>query len=689
MPNRTGPTLLGSLCLAALLGAAGGALVGALEALGIALGDGVRYTRWAARIPPVAAAAYAALGAGLALPCAVLARLLGGRPNHRAAPDWVAAGLGTTLALAAFALVRSLPNPALLPAAVAGTLLFGSLRELLAWWPAPTRIATWTAAAGLALAACVGAAHTHDHAGPGSLIALVLAALGALGALHALASGLRTGRSATLSAVAALALPLVGLGLQAGSGHPTASGNGARAADAHSILHVSIDTLRPERLGCYGNGSARTPTIDRLAAEGVLFEHAVAQSNTTGPSHTTQLTGLYPAEHGALSNMRPISSDVPTVVDLLGERYDAAAFVSGFTLADGACGLAPRFDYYDDNHLAWQWLPQAAEQVEVLNRIVFRLALRAGTHVTRSDRPAGWTTDAALDWLASRESEAPFYLFLHFYDPHVPYEPPAEFAPAGVDPDTYKWYRMGSGRREELVADSAQRATMLALYDGEIAYADAQLGRVIEALERSGELERTIVVMTSDHGEGLGAHDYYYDHGTYLYDEELRVPLLLRLPGARHAGTRVAGQTRLLDLTPTLLELSGVTPEERLSGDSLVPLFTSPSASDRPTFARAEMAGDVSNVSLLGRRLALRSDRFKLIWTSTHWLDTRRIPERFELYDLAADPDELRDLYGTRAAEAAPLVDQLRQWNQATEALVTTGSIGEELLEHMRALGYL
>lgn len=670
---------LAGLVRALALASAGGAAIGALEALGILATESVRYGHWGARISLAAALSCALVAMALAVPSYALARLLGGRPSHRAAPPSMAAGLGAILALTAFTLVSSLSNPALVVAALAGTLLCLALRELLAWWPWIGHARTWSTLAALALAACGAWSVRLGTNGFGSL-GLVLSLVGCLAAAAALAR--RSGSLALLG----LALPAAGLLSSSVTGYARTTTD---TTPGPSVLHVSIDTLRPDRLGCYGNTNARTPHIDRLAAEGVLFEETVAQANTTGPSHTTQLTGLYPAEHGALANMVRISGNVPTLPELLAERgYGTGAFVSGFTLTEAACGLASRFAYYDDNHLAWQWLPQAAEEVEALNRIVFRLVARRGVWMTRSDRPAEWTADAAIDWLRSFSPGEPFYLFLHFYDPHVPYEPPPPYAPEPARLREFDWYRLDSPEREALVADPAAREHMLALYDGEIAYADAQLGRVLSWLESSGRLDDTLVVLTSDHGEGLGSHGYWYDHGTFLYDEELRVPLVLRLPGAAHSGTRVPGQTRLLDLAPTVLELCGAEAPE-LSGQSLTPLLDGSPATDRPSFARAEMSGDVSSFSLVGRRLALRSDGLKLLWTSPHWLDTERIPERHEFYDLRRDPDELRDLFPSAPQAALPLVEELRQWNEATSQLVETGSISPELLEHMRALGYL
>jgi arylsulfatase A-like enzyme len=665
---------------AALLAALGGVVIGALESLGLLTGVGVRYARWAAVVPAVAAGGYALLGLGLAVPTALAAHFLSGRPSHRAAAPSVCAGLGTSAALALYVLVR-LPNPALLPAALSGMLFFHALRELLGWWPLAGRVGTWWALGSLGLAAnALFVARSAPEAGA---VALVVAGAGVLacGALL-----LDKGRIA--SGAASLVLPLVALALLAGSPRPAV--RSAAGTGGPNVLHISIDTLRADHLGCYGYEPARTPTLDRLAAEGVRFEETTAQANTTGPSHTTQLTGLFPTEHGATSNGLPLSHDVRTLPEILAAHgWETGAFVSGFTLVDEACGLAPRFGWYEDNLLAWQWMPQVCENLAVVNRLAFRLAARRGTWVTRSDRPAGDAVDAALAWLDERGEGVPTYTFLHFYDPHAPYEPPADFAPRGVDASEFDWYALGSERREEIVADGELRRQMVALYDAEIAYTDAQVARV---LERFGTLDDTLVIVTSDHGEGLGSHGYYYDHGTFLFDEELHVPLIVRLPGGEHAGATDSGQTRLLDLAPTVLDALGIETDEPMSGTSLLPLLDGPRPEARPSFAIAEMGGDVSGFAIDGRRLALRAEGFKLIWTSLHWQDTTRIEPRLEYYDLAADPDEQRDLLQDGVEPAPPfasLREQLDAWRAATRELRRAGELSQGVVEHLRRLGYL
>ncbi len=625
---------------ASAFAALAGAALGALEALRWLVLDPPRYAAWAARLVLLAIGGNALLAALLALPCALLAWLLWRPAEHRAAAASACAGLGVALGLAAWLGPLGPGLGALLAAALCATLVCLALRELLAWWPSPSRRKPW---AWLLAVACI--------------------------------------------ALSAQLARLVG----------SAPGTGAPGTST-SVLLVSIDTLRADHLGCYGSEDARTPVADRLAAEGVQFQDATAQANTTGPSHATMLTGLHPFEHGALENGVPLWPRVPTLSDALGEHgYRTAAFVSGFTLVDQACGLAGRFERYDDDLLAWSALAPGCERLR-LGQAAIEIAERAGVRVLRGDRPAVETVDRALDWLERRSADQPFFLFVHLYDPHAPYEPPREFAelhdPGYRAERSFDWYGLDSAERRALVADGRARAHMEALYRAEISYADAQLGRLIAALERSGELDRTLVVLTSDHGEGLGSHGYHFDHGTFLYDEELSVPLILRWPGRLPAGGRVGAQARLLDLAPTILDLLDLEPLLTCTGSSLLPLVgPSPElGSPRPSFALAELSGDVSGFALEGRRLSLRAGGRKLIWTSEHWLDTQRIPQRLEAYDLESDPGELEDLLARQPPALAPgfepLEAQLESLRAASQDVRAGAEPSPDVLKRLRGLGY-
>jgi arylsulfatase A-like enzyme len=670
-----------TLARAATLAAVGGGAVGLAESAKVLASADARYVQWACKLIAIGGGGYALVAAALALPCAGFALALQGRPQHRAAPASACAGLGAIAAVAAFALSARLGAWALLPIALATTSLALALRELLAWWPFVARLSTWwgllgaSASAGIALAA-----HHWAHGAP-KWIALVLAAVGLAVAASALV-GRHVPHAASFGLIALIVL--------AAGSHPERRIPEVSSAGRRDVLLVTVDTLRADHLGCYGDGAARTPVIDGLAREGVLFEDATAQANTTGPSHATILTGLHPAEHGALSNGVRISHRARTLADVLARTHSTAAFVSGFTLDDQACALAARFDWYDDQLLAWPWLPRIAERLHLVHALLDALE-RRGWDIRRPDRPAGETVDAALAWLGSRGDE-PLFTWVHLYDPHAPYAPPPEFRELHGAPAAESWYELSTEEREELVADPAHVARTKALYSAEISYADAQIGRLLDALRASGRFERTLIVLTSDHGEGLGAHGYWFDHGSYLYDEELHVPLILRFPGAEHAGRRVPAQVRLLDVAPTVLDALGLQGLQETRGSSLIPLASGlPDPSERGSFALSDVSGDVSGFPIEGRRLSLRTRGHKLIWSSAHWLDTTRVPEREEYYDLARDPGELDDLKVGDQLPAAPYDDlqrALEDWRAATGALRPDQELSDEVLERLRKLGY-
>ncbi len=665
-------------------GALACAAIGLFESAKVLLAHDARYVQWGALLVTLHAGGYAALGAALGLLGALFARVVFGRPSHRAAAPSSCGGLGAAAAIAAFSFGGQSSLPLLAPTALAGASLALALRELLAWKPFLTRLSSWWALLGLAAAANVFAlAHTLLDGGL-RYVAYALAATGVLVSLRAF-GGKNTPHATLLGLIALIVLSALA--------HPDRRRPEDSSTGRTDVLLVSIDTLRADHVGCYGAASAKTPTIDALAAQGVLFEQAISQANTTGPSHTTMLTGLYPAEHGALSNGVRLSNRVKTLSDALARTHSSAAFVSGFTLANELCGLAARFDWYDDQMALWPWLPRILERSQ-LGRALVRFARGRGVDLYRADRPAGATIDAAVRWLRSRGDE-PLFTFVHLYDPHAPYEPPEEFARLHGEArrGEFDWYELSTPEREVLVNDPQAVAHMKSLYAGEISYADAQLARLVDELKRSGRWERTLVVLTSDHGEGLGAHDYWFDHGTYLYDEELHVPLIVRFPGDQHAGTRVKHQVRLLDIAPTVLDYLGARETLKTSGESLVVAASgAPDATDRSSYALSDIAGDVSGFAIGGRRMSLRSKGCKLIWSSAHWLDTQRVPEREEFYTLGRDPNELDDLRRDGGKPAFPFEDlarQLEAWREATFSARAENELAPEVIERLKQLGYL
>jgi arylsulfatase A-like enzyme/tetratricopeptide (TPR) repeat protein len=400
------------------------------------------------------------------------------------------------------------------------------------------------------------------------------------------------------------------------------------SADRPNVLLVTIDTLRADHVGSYGYQAASTPTIDGLAMRGVRFETSVAHTPLTGPSHASILTGHTPLGHGFRNNSGYVlAPQVKTAAeDFRQAGYRTAAFVSGFPL-DRRFGFDRGFEMYDDR------LPKGNDR-------------RRTPYV---ERFADATTDAALRWLptlrpATGPSSAPWFLWVHYYDPHAPYEPPADLA-------------------ERFRASP---------YDGEVAFVDRQLARLLQALEASGESARTIVLVTADHGESLGEHGEG-THGIFIYDATLRVPWVMagpRVPAGRVSRT----VARSIDVLPTLADYAGLPGRSDVDGRSLRPAAEGREMRDEPTYAESLYP------------------ELELGWAPLHAWRTKdlkyiRAPHA-ELYDLAKDPQETTN----RVAEERARVEDLdRKVEAALRHPVPSAeapTVDPEAAERLRALGY-
>lgn len=425
--------------------------------------------------------------------------------------------------------------------------------------------------------------------------------------------------------------PAVGAWL-AGLALAVLSACGPDATPPRHLLLVTLDTTRADRLGCYGHAGASTPVIDSLAASGVVFERCQAVAPTTLPSHASLLTGLYPFRHGARNNGTHV---LPADVTTLAERLSTAGFATGAAVSarvlDGTFGLDQGFASYDD-----------------------RLSGAVGSEgVAADETPASDTVDRALEWLGRQDGRRPVFLWLHLFDPHQPLVPPEPHRSAHADG-----------------------------YDGEIAYADAQLGRLLAGLERQGLRDDTLVVVTADHGESLGEHGEP-THGLFVYESTQHVPLVLShrsLP----AGRRVAAVTSGVDVVPTALDLLGLTDtpdaaNQGLDGRSLRPLLEG--ADDWPD-DRAVYAETLYPLYAYGwSDLAAQVDRTGRFV---------RAP-RPEWYNHLEDPDELDDRAAAApgvVAAAARRLDALLADGERGRDLDAAAGLDDELRASLAALGY-
>ncbi len=388
-----------------------------------------------------------------------------------------------------------------------------------------------------------------------------------------------------------------------------------RRASAPSLLLVTLDTLRADRVGAYGSPDGLTPHLDALAAGGVLFEEALASAPLTLPSHATILSGLEPPRHGVRNNGTHVFPErLPTLATLLEARgYATGAFVGAYVLA-GRFGLGRGFHRYDDA------IPIREEGASVLD----------------SDRRCEEVAGAAISWI--REQREPFFAWVHFYDPHAPYDPPSPYA------------ERFAGRP----------------YEGEVAYADACLGQVVAAAEARAP-GRLVAAALADHGEGRGDHGER-THGFFVYQPTLRIPFLVAGPGVPK-GQRRAGIARTVDVLPTLLRLLGLPAPPRLEGVALLS-----AAAPREAYAETVMPQTLSWSPLHSLRLGV--------------LKYIEAP-RPELYDLDADPGETRNLVEARPREAERLGKALRAFRGEDHPWATASSEDRETAERLRALGYI
>lgn len=397
-----------------------------------------------------------------------------------------------------------------------------------------------------------------------------------------------------------------------------------------NLLLVTLDTTRADHLGCYGYGGVETPTLDGLSADGITFDHAVTPVPATLPAHCTILTGLEAPHHGVRTNGHfNLSDDKVTLAEVLREHdYATSAFVATYVL-NHRFGASQGFDTYDDGFQHTGGDPKG------------RTIPRRADH----------QTDVAIAWLTAHleaDPGKPFFSWVHYFDPHRPYDPPGEFGKRYAD----------------------------APYDGEIAFADAQFRRLLDFLSSRGLIDRTLIVVTADHGEGLFEH-LEEDHSRLIYDTTVHVPLIISSPQLHGAACRVDDVTvGLIDIMPTVLSLLGVDHELKLDGLNLV---TDIVPRDRVIYIES-----IAPLLYHG-------------WASLHGV--RSVGAKYiqapipEFYDLTKDPHELDNLMtsDTRVADemATRLQKILSQWPSVEETARSTDRLSGRVAKNLAALGYV
>ena len=441
-----------------------------------------------------------------------------------------------------------------------------------------------------------------------------------------------------------------------------------RAPQPPNIILVSIDSLRADHLGCYGYERPTSPTIDRLAAEGVRFDNAISPSSWTLPAHAAMFTGLYNSAHAIVdTGMRLADEHLTLAEQLSAGGYATVGFFGGPHLHP-TFGLAQGFAEYFNCMMP---LLEMGDEAEVPDE---------SHHLSHVDITGPRTIEKLSAWLETAKLERPLFLFLHLWDVHYDYIPPSRYVEMfdsdyGGDVTAENYMRNGAINPNMTARDLEH---VVALYDGEIRFTDDNLERMLAALGRHGRLDNTLIVITSDHGDEFFEHGWK-GHQRTLFEEMVRVPLIMHWPGALESGLIVEDQVRLIDLLPTLLSLAGVRLGSEVQGRDLSPLLrgeTLPAQS-----ALCELLVDDRDYH------ALRTNAWKVV------LDRPR--KRAFFYDLRADPREQSPL-AVMSEQFRSGLGELRQLRKASITLgqrlgraARDAQISEELETRLRSLGYI
>lgn len=401
-----------------------------------------------------------------------------------------------------------------------------------------------------------------------------------------------------------------------------------KSHDRTNIVLLVVDTLRADYLNCYGKDWIKTPNIDQIARDGVLFEKAYAPMSTTAPSHASIFTSLFPYQHGVITNEYHLAEKIPRLTDVLIESgYKTGAAISVFHLNDVLSGLGDGFDFYEQVDPAWS-------------------GERGISDLGVYTRPASITMSGAIEWLDEVHND-PFFLWIHTYDPHIPYM---------GEGDYHKMYYEGDPNdpshtmMEDVMFNKGWGPEILSWcracrdldyykreYAAEISYVDNQVGRLIQNLKRLGVYENTLIVLTSDHGENLGEHNVYFDHW-FLYETDLHVPLIYHYPKELPKSVRVKNDVSIVDIAPTMLDIIGeaIHPiaQNCFEGSSLRPFWTGPAENDGIVYAEG----------LNYTEVAAWDDRYKVIWElkSTEYNARLQLYEdRVKIFDRVNDPNEI------------------------------------------------
>jgi len=400
-----------------------------------------------------------------------------------------------------------------------------------------------------------------------------------------------------------------------------------------NILFITLDTTRADHIGCYGYQNVETPNLDKLAKNGVLFKNAIAQAPLTLPSHSSIFTGTYPFYHGVRDNGGfYLEENNITLAEILKEHgWATSAFIGAFVL-DSRWGLDQGIDFYFDNFDFSKYKQISLDSVQ---------------------RQGGEVIAAFFNWFETNYKKK-FFTWIHLYDPHTPYDPP----------EPYK---------------SKYSLSTWGLYDGEIAYVDSLIGKVLNKLREKNVSENTMIVLVGDHGECLGEHQEN-THGFFIYDAAIHVPLIIHFPSSKLGGKQHTSQVETIDIVPTLLQILDLPAPNAVQGKSLIPLIFG-KAKEKQRLAYSETYFPHYRYGWSELK-CLRSSHFKYI-----------LAPRPELYDITHDPKELENIYQNNKKIAKKfeqeLHDLLKDLSIAGIEEKKPQKLDEEAAEKLIALGYI
>lgn len=454
-----------------------------------------------------------------------------------------------------------------------------------------------------------------------------------------------------------------------------------------NVLLITIDTLRADRLQCYGYAKGQTPNIDRLASEGALFKNAFCDVTWTVPSLASTMTGTYATVHGLKSTYQRLEDRNRTLAEVLKEHGYATAAVVGSFPASSSFGFGQGFDFYDEEFNTPIVRGGDAEGARVPMEFHEDIEEQRDFQYRKAQgdayRPDSEVTDHALAWLRSHHGK-PFFLWAHYFGPHE--------------------------KSDQAFSFFEQVNRSNAAYDGDVTASDVAVGRLIDGLRSMGLLDRTIVVLHADHGQSLNEH-HYFGHGRYLYDEVLRIPLVVRYPKEVPPGTRLDAMARNIDVLPTVLAALGMHDREDFQGRNLLPLMQPGGHShDAETYCETYLSateGFADQVPLNGsfkpvgfRRLGVRTPEWMFI-KNEPWplLDVSQPPPldeslrtkltSEELYDLRADPREAANVITREPEVANQMRSRLLSYLALERQPARRVELDERSRERLRSLGYM